>query len=71
MAQINSKIMIQLVWLKEETDHRLQCSACGDVICGDMNMLLLAPKTENIRMRATMADFVLCDSCRDLVEINK
>ena len=69
MAKLHTKITIELVWLKEKTDLS-KCSACGDVIYGDMNVLLLAPKIDNVRLRGTMADLALCDSCRDLVKFN-
>lgn len=70
MAKLNTNITIELVWLKEKTEL-LKCSACGEVIYGDMNLLLLAPKIENIRLKGTIVNLVFCDSCKDLVEINK
>lgn len=70
MPKLNTKITIELIWLKEKTDLS-KCSGCGDVIYGEMNVLLLSPKTDNVSLRGTMADLALCDSCRDLVEFNK
>lgn len=65
--EITCKLVINKVWLKEQTDIR-KCSACQDEIYSEMYRLWLMPHVDKLRLIGEKTNICLCESCFGLLD---
>jgi len=70
MAQIDYKITIEYIWLREKTNLE-KCFHCEETIYSDVYRLFLMPSGQNgkIRYKGNKTDVCLCESCNNAVNV--
>lgn len=67
MAKINVSIIVELIWLKEQTDLS-KCIHCGETIYGKTFRLFVFPKAGKLSLVGSKTNIILCESCHNLVD---